>query len=363
MERSKGARIRGAKALRAETDRIDRPGIGLTMTSRTIVVAGAGILGLWQAFLLARAGHRVRLVDKAQDPFAGSASSYAGAMLGPFCETEAQAAEVRAPGLEAIALWQQHVPETVVAGTLVVAPPRDLPDLDRFARLTEGHEAVDADALARLEPDLAHRFARGLFYRQEGHVAPLAAMQRLKAAAEAAGCVMDFGSAWQNERAPADTLVIDCRGMGARAALQDLRGVRGERVVIATRDVSFSRPVRLLHPRHPLYVVPWGDGRFMVGATVIESEDDSPVTVRSALELLALAYALHPAFGEAEILDTGAGVRPSWPDNYPKIIRAGQVLHVNGSYRHGFLLAPLLARLVVDHLATGASDPLFFRAL
>lgn len=359
----RAAPTRAAKASRAETDWIDRG--SAAMTSRSIVVAGAGILGLWQAFLLTRAGHRVRLVDKSKEPFAAAASAYAGAMLGPFCETEAQAAEVREPGLEAIRLWQQHVPETSVAGTLVVAPPRDLPDLDRFARLTEGHEPVDADAIARLEPDLAQRFARGLFYRQEGHVAPIAAMQRLKDAAEAAGCILDFGTAWDNANAPGDTLVVDCRGMGARDVLKDLRGVRGERIVIATRDVTFARPVRLLHPRHPLYVVPWGDGRFMVGATVIESEDTSPVTVRSALELLSLAYALHPAFGEAEILEAGAGVRPSWPDNYPKIIRSGNVLHVNGSYRHGFLLAPLLAQLVVEHLATGQGDgdPLFFRAL
>jgi glycine oxidase len=330
------------------------------MTARNIVVAGAGILGLWQAFALSRAGHRVRLVEKSPEPFATAASGYAGAMLGPFCETEAQAAEVRAPGLDAIKLWQRDFPGTVVAGTLVVAPPRDLPELDRFERLTEGSRRVDAQELARLEPDLADRYARGLFYPQEGHVDPIAAMAHLLDGARAAGCRADFGVDWDNAQADPGTLVVDCRGMGARNALTELRGVRGERLVIETRDVSFSRPVRLLHPRHPLYVVPWGEGRFMVGATVIESEDESPVTVRSALELLSLAYALHPAFGEAQVITQGAGIRPSWPDNYPKILPRGQVIHVNGSYRHGYLLAPILAERVVAHLANGARDPLFF---
>lgn len=331
------------------------------MTARNIVVAGAGILGLWQALVLVRAGHRVRLVDKAATPFSAAASFYAGAMLGPFCETEAQATEVRGPGLDAIRMWKANVPSTVIAGTLVVAPARDLPDLDRFARLTEGHTPVDAAGISELEPDLADRFARGLFYAQEGHVPPVAAMQHLLDEARKAGCVTQFGTPWDNAQAAADTLVIDCRGMGAREALKDLRGVRGERILVESHEVTFQRPVRLMHPRHPLYVVPWGDGRFMVGATVIESEDTSPVTVRSALELLSLAYALHPAFGEAQILEAGAGVRPSWPDNYPKIITDGNVIHVNGSYRHGFLLAPLLAKLVADHLATGVTDPLFFR--
>lgn len=330
------------------------------MTARNIVVAGAGILGLWQAFALARAGHRVRLVERSAEPFARAASAYAGAMLGPFCETEAQAAEVREPGLDAIKLWQRDFPGTVVAGTLVVAPPRDLPELDRFARLTEGHRSVDQQELAALEPDLGGRYGRGLFYSQEGHVDPIAAMGHLLDGARAAGCTAEFGVAWDNAHADADTLVIDCRGMGARTALPPLRGVRGERLVIETRDVAFSRPVRLLHPRHPLYVVPWSDGRFMVGATVIESEDESPVTVRSALELLSLAYALHPAFGEAQVIDQGAGVRPSWPDNYPKILPRDGVIHVNGSYRHGYLLAPVLAERVVAHLASGVRDPLFF---
>ena len=130
-----------------------------------------------------------------------------------------------------------------------------------------------------------------------------------------------------------------------------MRGVRGERLVVRARDVTLSRPVRLLHPRFPLYVVPWGEGLHLIGATVIESEDASPMTVRSALELLGMAYALHPAFGEAEIVELGAGVRPAFPDNIPRAIVRGRCILVNGAYRHGFLLAPLLAKAVADHLA------------
>jgi glycine oxidase len=118
--------------------------------------------------------------------------------------------------------------------------------------------------------------------------------------------------------------------------------------------------VRLLHPRHPLYVVPWGNGRFMIGATVVESEAAGPITVRSALELLGAAYALHPAFAEAEILDAGAGVRPAFPDNVPKIVVRGRTLYVNGLYRHGFLLAPVLAQQVAQHLEGGATDERIF---
>ena len=98
----------------------------------------------------------------------------------------------------------------------------------------------------------------------------------------------------------------------------------------------------------------------MVGATVIESDDAGPVTVRSALELLGSAYALHPALAEAEILDAGAGVRPAFADNLPRILVRGRTLYVNGLYRHGFLLAPVLAELVAEYLQSGVHDARLF---
>jgi glycine oxidase len=94
----------------------------------------------------------------------------------------------------------------------------------------------------------------------------------------------------------------------------------------------------------------------MVGATVIESDEDGPVTVRSGLELLGSAYALHPAFGEAQVIKFNAGLRPAFADNIPKIIVRGRTLHVNGIYRHGFLTSPALAQLLADYLETGALD-------
>ena len=107
-------------------------------------------------------------------------------------------------------------------------------------------------------------------------------------------------------------------------------------VVLHAPDVVLQRPVRLLHPRFPLYIVPRGDGVYMLGATQIEASERSRATVRSVLELLTAAYALHPAFGEAELIEIGVDARPAFPDNLPRIRRRGETIYMNGLFRHGF---------------------------
>lgn len=326
-------------------------------SARSITILGAGILGVWQAYRLARAGFRVRLIERTDEPFAGSASRYAGAMLAPWCEAEAAPPVVREAGVRALELWRQAYPGIVWRGTLVLASPRDRSELVRFARLTTHHKALDAVGIADLEGELGQRFPAALFYPAEGHMDPAAALTHLLDEARRSGAEIVLGAVDGTEPDATDVLV-DCRGLAARDALPALRGVRGERIVVRAPEVGISRCVRLLHPRHPLYVVPWTDDLYMIGATVIESEDDGPMTVRSALELLGAAYTVHPAFAEAEIVDLGAGVRPAYPDNVPAVIVQNRIIHVNGAYRHGFLLGPVLADAVAEWLASGAGHPL-----
>jgi glycine oxidase len=326
-----------------------------------IIVAGAGILGLWQALTLAQAGFRVRLIDASAEPGADAASRWAGAMLAPDCEAEISEPIVRELGHVGLALWRAAYPGVVNRGTLVVAAARDQSELTRFARATVGHTRITAQDVERLEPDLGVRYQSGLFFAGESHVATPDALAFLHAAVRNAGVEIHPSQRLEDVAVGGD-IVIDTRGLGARDALPTLRGVRGERLVLRAPEVQLSRPVRLLHPRHPLYIVPWGGHRFMIGATVIESEDAGPMTARSALELLGLAYALHSGFAEAEIIDMGAGVRPAFPSNTPHIFAEKNAthIHVNGAFRHGFLLAPVLAAMVRDYLTTGAVDRRIF---
>jgi glycine oxidase len=325
--------------------------------TRSITVLGAGILGLWQALTLARAGHRVRLIEASAEPFTHAASLYGGVMLAPEREAETAPAMLRQLGREGVALWRNFYPALKSNGSLVVAAARDRGELERFARRTQGHRLLDNAELGALEPDLAGRFTSALYFPDEAHMPAPAALEFMLAEVQQAGVEIVFGEA----PPPRDgETVIDCRGLAARDALPDLRGVRGERALIRTHEVALQRPIQLLHPRLPLYIVPWDDGLYMIGATLIETEDAGAVSVRSALELLGGAYAVHPAFAEAEVVDLGSGVRPAFPDNVPcAVIREdGRRILVNGAYRHGFLLAPVLARAVADYIESGAAAEL-----
>ena len=312
-----------------------------------VTVIGAGAAGLVAASELVDRGADVTVLERSPRLGAEATSWLAGGMLAPWCERESADAAVVEDGRHALAWWPRHFPGTTQAGTLVVAPPRDAAELQRFARRTTAFTMLDPEGVAALEPDLAGRFRQGLFFADEAHLDPRAALPHLAASLEERGATLRFGVAADERDIVAD-VVVDTRGLAGRDRLSDLRGVRGEMVMVRTSDVTLSRPVRFLHPRVPLYIVPRGDGRFMVGATMIESDASGPMTVRSAIELLNAAYALHPAFAEAAILEFGAGVRPAYPDNLPRMVRDGRVLRLNGMHRHGFLLSPSLALQAAD---------------
>src|SRR5262245_66197241 len=147
--------------------------------AHNIVVRGAGVVGLWQALILARRGHAVTIHERSSEPFANACSMYAGAMLALRCEEDDAEPVVNALGKRGIALWQKTYPGTSVNGTLAVALGRDRAELDRFARMTSGHQPVSPAELAALEPSLGNRFAGALFFAEEAHLDPESALRFL----------------------------------------------------------------------------------------------------------------------------------------------------------------------------------------
>lgn len=306
-----------------------------------ITIAGAGLAGLASAYELAKRGASVTIFEKSAKPGESSVARFAGGMLAPFCERESAEEDVVTLGVQAADWWSQVTPVTR-HGTLVVTPPRDQAELTRFARRTSHFTEVNGHAISELEPALAGRFERGLFFKEEAHLDPRQAL------ADLTGAVQELGVEIQYGRTAPERVNLNCTATAS--SLPDLRAVRGEMAILHCPEVQLSRVIRLLHPRMPLYLVPRADGLFMIGGTMVESNSDRPPTLRSLTEMLSAAFAIHPAFAEASVVEIGAGLRPAFPDNLPRLVEHDGSLHLNGLYRHGFLLAPALAQQAAQHL-------------
>ncbi|MCB1652245.1 MAG: FAD-dependent oxidoreductase [Alphaproteobacteria bacterium] len=313
-----------------------------------IAIVGAGIMGLSAAYALQKFGAHITLYDPKGFP-AQNASFVAGGMLAPYAEIEHMNMRWVEAGLASIDIWKKILPtlpgDTDFAqnGSLLVAHPQDRYILERFAAHLPENQRCYQNA-KDLEPALDNRFSQGLFLEGEAHIHPARTMQALIKALQNNIIFKQEAANPQDLLASYDT-VIDCRGMGTQNDDPDLRSVKGELAIVHNPEFSLSRPVRLMHPRYPLYIVPRQGNIFMIGATIIESEGEG-VSLRSGMELMSALSSLHPSFADAKIIEITSGVRPSYPDNLPRIRRHKNLISCNGLFRHGFLLSPIMAEII-----------------
>ena len=351
-----------------------------------IGIAGAGVLGRLLAWRLSRAGHAVTVFDPAAGPAApgtgqlGAAVPHAAGftaagMLSPVAELDNAGPEIARLGWRSLALWREVAealraegcPDPLFAqnGSLMVAHGADLGAARRvLARLETAPwlaaelptpQPLDRAALAALEPAVVPGLHAWLL-PEEAQVMP---REMLTALAVHSPLVqwcwgerverVEAGVLYLAGEGPVHfDLAVDVRGVGtARSALaldgdMSIRGVRGEVIWLHAPGVALQRPVRLLHPRHRVYIVPRPGNLFVIGASEIESEDRSPVSLRSAVELMAAAHSAIPELAEARIVHMEANLRPALPDNEPHTHREPGLLRINGLFRHGWLLAPAL---------------------
>jgi glycine oxidase len=342
-----------------------------------MLILGAGLMGRLLALALARQGHRVEMHDAGPADASNAAARAAAAMLAPLAESAVTEPGVVRMGWHGLPRWQQLIDSLALpvffqqTGTLIVWHRQDAADAQRLQqhlartaqRMTElpAARTLDAASLGHTEPALAGRFNQGLLLPGEGQLDNRQLLEALLHELQALGVALHWHrpgapEAWQPGQPGQPDWVLDCRGLGAKADWQQLRGVRGEVVRLHAPEVELLRPVRLVHPRYPLYIAPKADHVFVIGATEIESEDLSPASVRSALELLSAAYSVHSGFAEARLLEISTQLRPTLADNLPAVRWLGErCLQINGLYRHGFLIAPAMLDAVLELMQVGHS--------
>lgn len=338
---------------------------------QNIGIVGAGIIGRLLALRLSEENFKVSLYEQNSWTNTNACSTSAAGMIAPYCELDTAEYLIARMGMESLEYWPQIISRLSIPvyfnekGSLVIAHQNDHNELihlkHRIARhpLRSQMQDLDMSGIQELEPELGTNFSKGLYYPLEAAIdnrellaALLDQLQKnnvrcLEYSPVAQIHQHSISSKWGTETYD---WVIDCRGINAQKDLKDLRGVRGELVILNAPDVNIHRPIRLLHPRYPIYIVPRPHHQYFIGATAIETEDRSEISVRTCLELLSAAYSVHQGFAEARLIETVTNLRPAFDDNIPQVRFQDGLMVINGLYRHGFLLAPTLINEVVGFL-------------
>jgi glycine oxidase len=338
-----------------------------------VLVAGAGAIGSVCALALAKCGARVSLVDPA--PRGDNASGVAAGMLAPACET---LLDPRSAGhfpmlKEARNAWDRLLPEL---GQAIDRSGAILQAADASKLLAEA--AAAGIALEPLADEEARRRAPGLaaagpflFTPEDWRLNPSSMLAALHAGLEqaggtiAAGEVVGFASGRVSlATGPEIEAEILIRATGPAGG--DLNPIKGQILRFVGAEPMRGPVVR----GEGVYVAPSAEGA-VVGATMEEGRADREIDPDVVARLAAGARRLFPALGGAEVL-ARAGVRAATPDGLP-LVGAGEdegVLVARGARRNGWLLAPLVAEVLLDHLtgrprsaAAGAFDPARFSTL
>ena len=343
-----------------------------------IGVVGAGVAGCLTALELRRRGAHVTLWGASSLSGARTCSYAAGGMLSPVAEAVYGHASVGKMGWNAVALWSEIVASLKKPigfgsyGSLVLADEGHLAEIEEWRQRLSvkfpggSWRRIDKVATRSLEPNLQGSGLEGIWLESEGFIDSRAFMETIFETLEAEGVELCLG-VWIDQVSPGFLrlrdqthrydVVIDCRGLKAKEDLLDLRGVRGEALILSTSEVSITRPVRFLHQRYPVYIVPRGGGFYYIGATVIESESVEPPCVKSILEILAGVYQFHPGFRYARVVELLAEARPAFFSNVPLIEHSVGLVRLNGLFRHGFLLSPMLSKTAADLVYRRDLDP------
>ncbi|MCW3069164.1 MAG: glycine oxidase ThiO [Solirubrobacterales bacterium] len=353
-----------------------------------VVVVGGGIIGLAVAWRAQSSGMQVTVLDR--DATGRATSHVAAGMLAPVAEVEYGEAgrRVLALGLRSAETWPSFAAELEAAaeqpvglrrtGTLLLARDEDdARELERQLAFRSSLglrvERLRPSAARQREPALAPTLRLALEAPDDHSVDPRLVLDALRAACVSAGVVL-------REHAPVARIEVDGDAGVNAVTLAGGERLAASRVVLAAGPWSSQidglpsaarvpvRPVKgqILRLRDPAgpgllgtvvrydggYIVPRGDGRYVLGATVEEQGFAAPPTVGGVYELLRDAGELVPGISELEIEELSVGFRPGTPDNAP-VIGAGGVpglVWATGHHRNGVLLAPLTAEMIVQVL-------------
>ncbi|HEY6759662.1 MAG TPA: glycine oxidase ThiO [Baekduia sp.] len=339
-----------------------------------VAVVGGGVIGLAVAWRARQRGLDVLLVDRG-DLGAGASSAAAG-MLAPVAEADAQERALLVHNLESARRWPSFAGELEdvtgldvgyrACGSLLLARDRDEAEhVERERALRERLglkvERLLGSEARRREPALAPSLRLALALPDDHAVEPRRVVAALVEACTRAGVHLRPGVAVEDPADPAaldaERVVVATGAWAGQSGRVPVRPVKGQ--ALRLRDPSGPGLCDRVLRFEGGYLVPRGDGRYYLGATMEERGFDTAVTALGVYELLREAAEVIPGILELEIDEAFAGLRPGTPDNAPIVgtdPADERLVWATGHFRNGVLLCPLTADLVADELTGGRPD-------
>lgn len=324
--------------------------------SKKVAVVGAGVMGVVSALTLQANGFQVTLFDREAFP-PSNTSMVAAGMLAPFSESDILPYAYVSAGLEGIELWQTLLGDLFHdclfrSGSLVIAEPGTHNPAFETLRLEDEAVSLSGLDLAREEPALAPGIETAILLPQEAYLLPDIALRHLFARFKSAG-----GRFEVSEIDPLNlqgfSRILDCRGF-IEGLSPDLTAVQGELIIVEAPKPIIRRPIRMLRNDTPFYLVPRPNGHIAIGATAIRiaGSVDYRIRTRSISSLLNFACETIPSLADTRLVGTYTGVRAAYPNLLPRLEASEdeRLICLNGLYRHGFLLAPIMAQSVLRRL-------------
>ena len=299
-----------------------------------VTVIGSGIAGASVAFAAARAGATVTLIDdarigRATAAGAGIIAPWASSLTGDTYRLYAAGAEAYPDVLAALADVGIDDVGRATNGALVVGPHGGPgPDMaDRLAtRCAESAvagqpEAVDAATARAMFPPLADGW-EGWFVpggaRVDGRrlaAGLVAGVVRLGGEVRTGTVAIDAGRVMMDgERIDTDAVVVSGGAWTSELLHHSGRAVpveaqRGQICHLHLAGADTGRWPSVL-PVADHYIVPFDDGRVVVGATREQGVADPRITAAGVGQVLDRALSLAPGLADATLLETRVGLRP-----------------------------------------------------
>jgi glycine oxidase len=340
-----------------------------------IGIIGAGIMGRLIAIELLKKNYLISLFEKDDILSSHSCAATAAGMLAPWSEATESTDLVFELGLYSLDLWPEILNSINSSdlfmrnGTAHLALYREKYKLDnalsrlKMRNININYKEINDLNKEQLIGNYSENYSAGYYLPNEASIDPRAFLERsnlffkknnLNFFANTKVNHFSKNKISTNEGNYEFDIVINTTGMGCKkefkANLNLLRGVRGSLLLVEAPLVNIHSIIRLMHLRYPVYIVPRGNHKYIIGATSHESECIKPMTVESLLELLSVATHFDKGFLEAHILEQRVNLRPTFENGSPQIHKINDVYYINGLYRNGITISPAIANIFCKYL-------------